>query len=318
MRSRLRLAIVFGSAMATLAATAPAEAESCTEDPRACGRKAFAAGVEAFKAKDYKTALDRFREAYEIQAHPIVVFNLALAEAKNGLALEALAHLKQLEDDPSADKELIEQGRAEREKIERDVGRINVEVAAAQSIVVEIDGRAAEAVDGLYRVNPGSHAVRVTADGTVALERTVKVHPGERLTLSVDRTREVVVQKDTPPPRDEQPAASSKGLDPMWFYLSAGVTVAFAGATVWSGVDTNAAKDDFDNRPSDLTRAEEQKLLDDGKAKETRTNILIAVTAIGAAGTAALGIFAVDWGGSAEKDAFVNVGPTGVSLSGRF
>src|SRR5262245_3933036 len=90
------LSFATGSARAQDSAGAPA----CEGDAETCGRKAFDAGIEAYQAKDYKTAAAHFQKAYDLRPHPIVLFNLALAQAKLELYVEAVAGFEKTLADP--------------------------------------------------------------------------------------------------------------------------------------------------------------------------------------------------------------------------
>ncbi len=295
-------------------------AGECTDEPRVCGRRAFDEGVKAFKEKDFDVAYERFTAAYAIQQHPIVVYNLALAEIETDRLLAALGHLDQLLSDPTAGEDLVANGREETERALGLVGKINVDVAGVEKIEVAIDGKPALPTDGIYRVDPGEYAVKVVGDGAVLIERRVKVARGERVTLSVGAAREAAPAPTAPvaePPAAATPTADAGGVSPVWFYVSGGVTLALAGVTVWSGMDTNSAKSEFDARTPTLPRAAQQKLLDDGHAKETRTNVLLVATGVGALATGALGVFAVRWGNTGETTA-LSVSPGRVAVGGRF
>ena len=70
----------------------------------------------------------------------------------------------------------------------------------------------------------------------------------------------------------------------------AGATVVLGGLTIWSGVDTNRARDEYDGNPT-------EEGLDDGKSKQKRTNILLAGTAVAGVATAVIGVFFTNWKG---------------------
>ena len=68
----------------------------------------------------------------------------------------------------------------------------------------------------------------------------------------------------------------------------AAVTVVLGGITIWSGLDTLSARDDFMSKP---TRAG----YDDGVAREHRTNWLLGATTVAGVATVAIGVLsAVD------------------------
>ncbi len=290
---------------------------ACQDEPRVCGRRAFDDGVKAYEAGKFKKALAKFREAHGIQRHPIVTYNLALAEAEVGLVHEAIQHVRDVADDPSADDKLKKRANDDARRFEAKLSRVSVEVAGAKLIEVEIDGVDVSSDDLVFNLNPSKHEVVVIADGRVVLKKALDLRPGERVTLTVDHSREVVVQEgDRPQQTAPVDGGPSGGMSPAWFYVSAGVTVGLGAVTIWSGVDTLGAKDDFDRLSPTLPQDEAQKLLDDGHSKEKRTNALIGVTALGALATGAIGLFAVDWGKGQEVS--VGLGPGGFLATGRF
>ena len=88
------------------------------------------------------------------------------------------------------------------------------------------------------------------------------------------------------------------------------------GVTLWSGLDTNRARDEFETDPS-------QSALDDGQAKQSRTNLLLGATAVAGVGTAVIGLFFTNWKGSSKpkpppEDAGLIIGPSFVGARGRF
>lgn len=89
-------------------------------------------------------------------------------------------------------------------------------------------------------------------------------------------------------------SSSSEGWSPAIFWTGVGLTAVAAGVTVWSGLDTQSAADDYKKNPT-------QEGLDDGQSLEMRTNVLIGVTAALAVGTGIVGIFLTDWGGSEKQ-----------------
>ncbi len=308
-------------AFLSLLLASPAWAEGappCHDESKACGGKLFDSGVKAFQAGEYDTALERFRAAYAIAKLPVVTFNLALVEDKLDKYEDALVHLDEVIADPATAKATREKAQSERDRISRSLATIAVELAGAQDIVVEVDGKSFPLKGGAVRVGSGRHSIRVVADGSERLSRSIEVSPGERLVLHLERTRELVVESSNDKPFTE-PADTDKksqGVSPTWFYVAAGATVVLAGVTVWSGLDTVSAKNKLDDDRPSLTIAEEQDRIDAGHSKETRTNVLLVATGVGAVATAAIGLFVVRW----DKDKKVSFGVTGssASVSGSF
>ncbi|MCA9642946.1 MAG: hypothetical protein H6718_24085 [Polyangiaceae bacterium] len=293
-------------------------AEECDLTPRECGRRAFDAGVEAFKKEDYPAALAQFRQAYEVQQHPIVVFNLALAEAKLNLPLEAMEHFEQLLADPAAEAELKSRAKTELELAQGLVASVSVEFLGSdkgsRSIELQVGDQSSKGDAPTIRVNPGKYHVSVTVDGKEVVSRDLELAPSERFRLAVDQSGAVTAPQDSAP-KDVQP--EQHGLSPVWAYVGVGLTAVLGGLTLWSGLDTQAAVQDFDEREATLPEAEAQALLDDGHAKETRTNILIGATGVVGVTTLVLAAFFVDWGGRKHPEqAFVTGPVVGPALDG--
>jgi hypothetical protein len=86
--------------------------------------------------------------------------------------------------------------------------------------------------------------------------------------------------------REPPPARGSRVLPPLVVYVGAGLTLISGGLTVWSGLDTLHARDRY--RAGDLS-------LEEGQARQSRTNALFW-TSIGlAVSSAVLAIAFVDW-----------------------
>lgn len=291
-------------------------APNCDEQPDLCGKLAFDAGVKAYQAGEFKDALALFIKAYGFKKHPAVALNLALAEAKNGLYLEATERLGAIESDPQASDTLKQSARSERDQAERGISIITLDITGQGSVTAEIDGTPMTGSPPSSRLNPGRHAVKVTDSGRVLVDRTVELQPGERLRIAVERANEVKV---VVPPRPDPKPVPRSGLDPAWFYASAGVTVALGAVTLWSGLDANSAYNSYERDLPTLNQDQINRRVDEGNGKETRTNVLIAVTSLAAVGTTALGVFAVDWGGDSTKgQGTVAVTPGGLAVAGSF
>lgn len=310
------------AAVVALCCSSPnaASAADCDAAPKVCARRAFDRGVQAGKKESWQEAVDAFEEAYAIRQHPVVAYNLALAKDKLGQHVEALELLDKVIADAQTDDRTRDAAKEERDYVAARTSVVSVVMPSAKKLELSVDDQSASGAAPELRVNPGKYAVKVVADGKTVVDRSVELSPGERLTLTVDRQREVVVE--TKPagaaatPRD---SGTEAGLDPAWFWAGLGVTGVLAGVSVWSGLDTQSAKSDYDDDLPSLSRAEAQQRLDDGNSKETRTNVLFALSGVAAVGTAALGLFVVDWGSDERKaGAQLLIGPASASLRGSF
>ncbi len=277
----------FGSVVGVMVAVAVScasvhEAEAQVPPPspqqKAAAARKFKEGERAFAVHDYRAAAQAFEEAYAIAPHPDTMFNAIDARERAGeLALAAGLCDRVARDFPTP----AVRGESSNllAKYLPKLGRLDITLGPGAANVA-VDGRPVQA--GMTYVDPGDHAITATIQGA-PFDRRITVVAGARETV------QIVPGPPPPPPqtiivrsKDEKP------LHPAWFFVGAGLTTVSGALLVWSGVDTNAARSDFDANPT-------QQGLDDGKAKQLRTNVLIGTTAGLGAVTAALGIFAVEW-----------------------
>ncbi len=318
------------AALVAMADVAHAQAPPCEGTPAECGKQEFEAGIRAYQAGNFDLAATHFERAHGHRAHPVVLFNWALAEARQGKPAEALVHLDQVLADPQTPEKLKPKVQAEREQANRNVARVVVD-AAGENIQLFVDDVAHQGDPPAAAVNPGRHQVRVLIDGKQALARGIDVRPGETLRLNVQQSREILVggggtggsagSLATGGAEGDGGASSGsdKPLNPLWFYVSAGATVVLGGVTVWSALDTQSAFDEYESDLPMLTQAQADSRVEDGHAKETRTNILLGATAVAGVATAAIGVFFVDWSGRGGKPAQgLYLSPTGASYLHRF
>jgi hypothetical protein len=306
----------------------PATVDCAGQDATACGRLHFEAGTAAFEKADYPLAAAEFRAALEQRPHPVIRFNLALSLARLGQPSAAIEQLRQVLADPSTDKELKERAQREQKSAEQAQARVTFRLSDPSRERVELDGKLLPTpLAGELAIDPGPHHVKVISGSSIVLDQELELVPGERVELRVgERSRRIDVVVIPP---DQQPAAAGKDtaqaqapapsprkLAPVWFYSAAGVTVALAGVSVWSGLDTQSAFEEYERELPRLTQAQANARVSDGHARELRTNLLLGGALLAGAGTAVLGIWFTDFGGGAR--AHVGLTPGQVALSGRF
>ena len=318
MRPRV-LAIALALAGAAAAPAALADGATVTKETLARAATRFREGEAAFRRHEYAAAADAFEDAYRIAPHPSALFNAADARQKAGeLARAANLCAHYLSEAPAKDANRADAA-ARLADLRPKLGRIEVQVEDATGLA--LDGTPIHA--GETFVDPGDHVVAATIAGKPA-SRRVTIAPGTLQRVILDAVADpsaLPPPAAAPAPDSSPPAAPSpKGLSPSWFWVGAGATALAGGATVWSGLDTSRARSDFDLHPT-------VQGLDDGRAKQTRTNVLLGATAVLGVATAAVAIFAVDWRPRARvskpvepasPDVTLLVGPAGASVAGRF
>jgi hypothetical protein len=281
-----------------------------TKAEQANAGKKFREGERLFAKHDYAAAAAAFEEAYGIAPHPDALLNAIDARRKAGDLVLAARNCQRLIRDYPGEKAASD-ARGHLGEITPKVARLDLQVQGSATSVA-VDGApvelAAAGPTEVY-VDAGDHVVTGTVDGK-PFERRLSVVAGARGTVLLQAEAPTEEPGATPPP-PSTPPPSSKPLHPAIFFVGAGLTATAGGLLIWSGLDTNGARDDFDAAP---TRAG----LDDGLSRQLRTNVLIGVTAGLGVTTAALGIFATEWGGGALESARLVVGPGSVHLGGTF
>jgi len=320
MRSSMLVALLVGASCATAATYSPpihaAPTHKLDRATRAKAAKIFRKGERAFRRHNYAAAAKAFEEAYAIAPHPAALFNAAEAHEKAGeLTRAANLCARYLHDAPKKDKRRRKANKLIAELTPK-VGRVDIDENGADD--VQIDGKTPE-LDVTF-VDPGDHVISGSFDGK-RVERRVSVVAG---------SLEHVLLEPPPPPEPKPEKAAARpdtghdqgktahgGLPPYVVYVGAGATALLAGVTVWSGIDTNKARSDFNAHPT-------QAGLDAGQGKQTRTNVLLGATAAVGVATAVVGLFATDWHKKPTQDEHpeahmaLGIGPGSVSLSGRF
>jgi hypothetical protein len=299
---------LFAAAVSTASSSAHAQAQPApTMQQKLAAAQKFKEGERAFKANDYRAAASAFEAAYAIAPHPDVLLNAIDARERAGENAAAAALCDRLDRDFPTPKVKTETAAVLARLLPR-VGRVDVALGEG-AVDPALDGRRIEA--GISYVDPGDHVVTATVRG-VYFERRLRIVAGARESVRVE---EAPAQPAPPPPPKKDEDASL--LHPAVFFSAAGVTTLSGALLVWSGVDTNAARDAFDESPT-------REGLDEGRAKQVRTNVFVGTTIALGLGTAAIGIFATDWlelGGDEATPAAraaLRVGPGALAIEGTF
>jgi hypothetical protein len=110
----------------------------------------------------------------------------------------------------------------------------------------------------------------------------------------------------TPPPTEkpaDEGAQKTGKLPPTAFWVGVGLTAVLGGTTIWSGIDTknnpgaDAVRDACKTVDSSGAHSDNcNTLYNQGRSNQTRTNVLLGVTAGVGVATAVVGAFFTDWG----------------------
>jgi hypothetical protein len=172
-------------------------------------------------------------------------------------------------------------------------------------------------------VNPGTHVLEGRASGRLLRRAEVLEAGSVRSTALVEEPPPAPLAplpKKASGPRSPgvmtpKPAPTGPWLPALTIGGGAAVTLAMTGATAWSGLDTLAARREFDANPT-------QDRLDAGRDKQLRTNALLGASVGMGALTAVAAVWTFGkWGGGPPQVALalsVRGGPVMATLGGSF
>lgn len=263
---------------------------------RDAARHVFEEGERAFEAHDYVLAARAFEQAYRAAPHHAPVWNAARSWDRAGeWARAANAYAKYLRLAP-ADAPDRNAATEALETLGAKLGRI--EIHAPGIDIVRVDDALIE--ERSVYVYSGMHVIEgQTQEGPI--RRTENVEVGSiRSVALVDEEKRDAPETPTNPPLVAQTAGSVPPLPGSkvisapnrgsnWFgpvtIVTGALTVVSAGLLLWSGLDTLAARNEFDALPT-------AGKLATGKDKQLRTNLLVGSTVTTAVAT---GVFFSLW-----------------------
>jgi hypothetical protein len=274
-------------------------------------------------------ALLKFRRILDTRDTASLRFHMAYCQENMGLVASAsrdyerAAELAQATKGPDR-KLILEDGAKSLAELAPRIPTLTLELpAGVEGVRVAVDGEAvpAERLGAALQLDPGHHAIEVTAPGKQPFRREVRLGEREKYTLSVlfEGPRDVA-PPPAPKPRPEPVApkeAEGRGL-PLGAWLAGGAGVAFAGAGAGLLVTSLSQR-------SKLERCEAQGDRCDGDEVATAANRNLMLAGV-AGGLALAGAGAAVWIAlsaspkAPEKTPTTGllIGPTGVSLRGSF
>ncbi|RYE92912.1 MAG: serine/threonine protein kinase, partial [Myxococcales bacterium] len=313
MRVRSRL-LLLG---ALLASGISGAQESPPPDPQRLkdAAEAFDEASKSFQSGRFEDAARRFEDADRLAPSPAALSNALKARrsARQGAAAVTLAAAA-LERYPD-DRGLATLAQAVMKESDR---YHRLQVRCAPACVLSLDGKllgGGDATPGsVIYLEPGNHAL--SAGWSAGRTRSAKVDavkggnsessleaPALPPPAASSSGAPVAPAPTTPAsPASAPPAASSgavtvapaTGLSPWFVLAGAGATVVFGGLAIWSGLDTQNNPGPDRVREACAGQSRDCSLFQDGKSKETRTNILFAVTGVVGVATGVVAIF-TDW-----------------------
>jgi hypothetical protein len=309
MRRRLGLGwlVLAGATISGIAAAAgPPDAERLK-----AAAEEFDAGRRAYKVKDFENAAVHFENADRDAPSPQALQSAMRARKESGqiaraATLGAWGGARYPDDKPFNDY-------ARQIFTEADKTLHRVAIVCQPDCTVVVDNKVMpfpESASVTVYLDPGLHAIVAGWPNNRHRNADVNAVPGGTSKLvfnaaSADKPTDPSPGSHDPgtgngEPQVDRPAEGDKkgGLSPAVFFITAGVTAVLGGVTIWSGIDTvnnpgTQAIKDCQMKPGCNSDA----LYEEGRANQSRTNILLGVTGVAAVTTGVIALFFTNWGG---------------------
>ena len=281
--------------------------EEATPDQIKYAAEEFNAGAKAFRTGNFAEAAEHYENSFrEVPTKPSVlraaIQNRVKAKQKARAAtLSALALAKF-----PGDAATVALAKEVLSASEKSLARVNI--ACSEPCALFIDSATSPykpTKQAVVYVDPGEHAIAASWGEKRNESKKIDGKPGGVTDLSF-RPPSLPASTITVPsaekPREEvpvpPPVASETAAKPLprWvFFAAAGVTGAVAGVTVWSAVDMrgNPGKAKVEADCLDLGSA--CPTYKDALSSQTRTNVLLGVSAGALVATGVIGVFFTDF-----------------------
>lgn len=189
-------------------------------------RERFQRGQVAYDQGDYEVALTEWRAAYELDAQPLIQFNIAQAAERLGQLPEAAEALDLYLSTAATTDPNQANARARRSALRERLAQTGVRLAGGPSgAAISIDGTewGLTPRPDAISLEPGSHRIEVSAEGFETFRSTVVVPAGQTVDVTVEMTA-----RDVAPP-----AATPSGVDPVETRVDSTTDSNGPGATPW-------------------------------------------------------------------------------------
>jgi hypothetical protein len=279
--------------------------------------EAFDKGREAYKAEEYVEAAEQFEKADSNAPSPAAL-ELAIrardraGELDRAATLMSLA-LKRHPDDANLLK--IASDLSKRASATLFELTANCDSPCDLTVGGKIVHGAPDTQRMLY-VQPGKLTVRAGWADNRNDSKQIEAEAGGKgevtfVAPSTAATEHMAQEPDEPAPPQPPPvtnpdhdSVAKKGWSPTIFYVGLGLTAVVGGITVWSGLDTvNNPGADKVKASCDAHQDDCNDLYQQGRSKQTRTNVLIGATGVVGAATILIGVLATDWSGGKSAPA---------------
>lgn len=307
----------FGVLVAVLwVAALPVLAQQSDARQRQAAAEAYDQGTAAYLSGDYEKAAEWFETANRMSPAAPALIQAARAHQQAGHQSRAATLALRIVTEYPNEAAAVQYAQGLLDQLAAKFVRIDV---ACDGCTLDVDGTLQESQS--FFVEPDQNHQITASFETGERKGVVSGAAGETKTIEItapppppNRTVDV----DTHMPdgmNDNQP----KPLPPLATFIGAGVTAALLGTSIWSRIDTNNGVDPYKSAAEDYQNCAKmhgdmdshcialhdkaKEKYDDGKSKETRTNVLWVATGVAGAATGVIALFFTDWSGHAKEKA---------------
>jgi hypothetical protein len=282
---------------------------------RQAAAEAYDKGTTAYVDQAYGEAAVWFETANRLAPAAPALMQAIRSHEKNGNSARATTLALELQSTYREDATTSEFAQGVLDK--NSPSLLRVQVACDEDCKLDLDGKLQEYLT--FFVSPDERHKLTATFETGSKSSSFQGAAGETKDLTfaappAPPVKPISFAQETPSEGANE--SGRKPLPPLGTWIGLGVTVALGAATAISGVDAlNGVKPYEDAakvwnectatmmQPGECAaqEANAKELLDKGRSRELRTNILIGATAVAAVGTGVIAFLLTDWSGSGEK-----------------
>jgi hypothetical protein len=292
---------------------APLRAEDASAAETAAARALAVDGLRLAQANNCSEAVPKLERAEKLYHSPVVASRLGECYVSVGRLVEGTEVLRKVLREPQPSEpapalvKALERAQKVLDAAKPRIAGLTIKVAAVQDMSVKVDGTlvAGALIDTEIPIDPGEHAVEVTAPGFLRAASRLSVAEGEKksvtLTMSRDPNAAVVAPPTTdrkpgtetarapdsslaqhPAPPSAPPSAPARAPNRTGAYVALGVGAAGVAAGSVLGLMTIKQHSDLkDQCPSGVCGADKQSDLDSAKRLGNFSTIAFGVGGVG-------------------------------------
>jgi tetratricopeptide (TPR) repeat protein len=278
----IELVLFLATQVTLLGTAAPAWAQTATDQARV----EFKRGAEAYQEARYEDAIEAFTRAYELDAKPTLLYNIAQAYERLGDVPSALRAYRDFlrADSPEQDRKLVETRIRNLERRLRARGLQQVSIFSdPPGAGVTLDGERVGETPWTGEVKPGRHVAMLERSDYAQTTKDFVLGPERAVDLNIVLSRASGVKSQTGG-RDvgsasgtEAAGGDRKGAKVApWTWAALGVGAVALGAAAGFELARRSAESDAETA---TTQLDHQSAFEDMESRQTTARILLAVGA---------------------------------------